>query len=114
MRPEADDGLLAHTPSYKLHPMTLGERMQQRRAQVARERGLDKSYTQEEIAEVAGVSQPTIDLAESNNRRLAPFRYQRIAEFYGMTLAECFPEHRLTKREREQLAGAVAVSAEID
>jgi transcriptional regulator with XRE-family HTH domain len=105
--------LSTHTTAYKLGiTMTLGQRLRQRRSQIARERGLDKSYTQEEIATVAGVSQPTYCYAEDDERRMAPFRYQRIAEFYGMPMSDCFPEHRLTKREREQLQGAVAVFAE--
>jgi hypothetical protein len=95
--------------------MTVAQRLRQRRHQIAEARGLSEPYSQAAIAKVARCSQPNYCLCEADgprNRRLAPWRMQRIAEFYGMTLTDCFPEYKLTAREREQLDGALAVLSE--
>ena len=66
------------------------------------------------VAHVAGVTQPLYSQVENDvkGRRLPLWRMQRVAEFYGLALADAFPEYSPTWDELEQLQAARQYLAE--
>lgn len=90
--------------------MTLGTRLRQLRlrmgqaAGLVNSRGEPRGYTQEEIADVMGVGQGRYSWYENDDRRPTLWRIQRLAKFYKMSVAEAFPQFKMTPEEKEHLA----------
>lgn len=66
--------------------------------------GEPRGYTQTEIAEVVGLVQPNYAEWETGKNRPTVWRLQRLAKFYRGTIAELFPEFKLSLEEKEHLA----------
>ncbi|MEO7104394.1 MAG: helix-turn-helix transcriptional regulator [Gemmatimonadaceae bacterium] len=93
--------------------MTNGARLQYNRLKFGRLVGLEHGYTQVEVAEAIGVTQHHYSYCESDLRRLPPWRMQKLATFYGLSVAEAFPEYKLTKKEREAVQESSNYLAEV-
>lgn len=86
--------------------MTIGQRLKQRRTILGIRAGKDDGYSQKEVADAAGVTQAHYSFVEADVRRPTLWPLIALAEFYGMSLEEAFPEYRMTPREKRVLLTA--------
>lgn len=85
--------------------MTNAQRLKQRRLVYGKAAGLEKGYSQQQVATAVGISQGQYAAYEASGpraRRVPLRRLLRICAFYDVSLGVGFPEYRLTPEEREE------------
>lgn len=89
--------------------MTLGERLAQRRRVCGIKNGYEPDgYPQSVCADVMGIHQGHYSRVENDvdGARVSLWPLVALAEFYGMSLEEAFPEYRPSAREKRHLVTA--------